>query len=47
MLLKTSKFYHLTKKMERQKNQTTGPLVPFRMFQKFMKDICLIKFVGS
>ena len=31
--------------MEAQKNQTIDPLVPFRMIQKFMKDLCLIKFI--
>ena len=29
--------------MEEQKNQTIGPLASLRMFQKFMKDACIIK----
>ena len=29
--------------MEKQKNPTIGPLVSFRMFQKFMKDPCMFK----
>ena len=29
--------------MEKHKNPTIGPLVSFRMFQKFMKDPCMIK----
>ena len=45
MLLKNPKFDHYTKKEEEQKNQTIGPLVSFRMFQKFMKDPCMIKFI--
>ena len=31
--------------MEEQKNQNIGPLVSFRMFQKFMKDACMRKFI--
>ena len=31
--------------MEEQKNQTIGPFVSFRLFQKFMKDACMIKFI--
>ena len=42
MLLKKPKFGHFTKKMEEQKNQTIGPFVSFRMFQKFMKDAWLV-----
>ena len=34
----------LYKKMEEQKNQTIGPLESFPMFQKFMKDACMIKY---
>ena len=45
MVLKKSKFDYFTKRMERQKNQTISPLLPFRMFQKFMKDPCMIKFI--
>ena len=45
MLLKKPKFDQFTKKMEEQKNQTIGPLVSFPMFQKFMKDACMIKFI--
>ena len=37
ILLKKSKFDYFTKKMEKEKNQPIGPLVSFRMFQKFMK----------
>ena len=44
ILLKKPNFGHFTKKMEEQKNQTIGPLVSFQMFQKFMKDACMIKF---
>ena len=43
--IKKRKFDHFTKKMEEQKNQTIGPIVSFRMFQKFMKDACMIKFI--
>ena len=43
ILLKKPKFDHFTKKMEEQKNQTIGPLVSFRMFQKFINDACMIK----
>ena len=35
----------LCKKDEKQKNQTIGELVSYRMFQKFMKDPCMIKFI--
>ena len=35
----------LYKKMKRQKNQTIGPITSFLMFQKFMKDTCMIKFI--
>ena len=35
----------LYKKDGKTKNQTIGPLVSFRMFQKFMKDACMIKFI--
>ena len=45
MLLKKPKFDHSTKKMKRQKYQTIGPIVSFLMFQKFMKDACMIKFI--
>ena len=45
MLLKEPNFDHFTKMMERQKIQTTGPLVSFRMFQKFMKDAFMTKFI--
>ena len=45
MLLKKLKFEHFTKKVEVQKNQTIGPLVSFRMFQKSMKDACIFKFI--
>ena len=45
MLFKNPKFDHYTKKVEKQKNQTIGALVSFRMFQKFMKDACMIKFI--
>ena len=45
MLLKTPKFDHFIKKMEEQKNQTIGQLQSFLMFQKFMKDGCMIKFI--
>ena len=45
MLLKKPKFDQFTKKMEEQKNQTIGPLVSIRMFQKFMKDACMIKII--
>ena len=43
--LKKPKFDHFTKKMEEQKNQTIGPLVFFRMFEKFVKDACMIKLI--
>ena len=43
--LKKSKFDYFTKRMEKQTNQTKGPLVSFRMFQQFMKDHCMIKFI--
>ena len=33
------------KKDGRTENQTIGPLVSFPMFQKFMKDVCMIKFI--
>ena len=42
---KKPKFDQFTKKMEEQKNQTIGPLASFPMFQTFMKDACMIKFV--
>ena len=45
MLLKNPKFGHYTKKVEEQKNQTIDQLVSFRMFQIFMKDACMIKFI--
>ena len=45
MLLKKPKFAHFTKEMEGQKNQAIRPFVFFRMFQKFMKDACMIKFI--
>ena len=45
MLLKKPKFDHFTKKIEEQKNQTIGPFMSFSMFQKFMKDACMIKFI--
>ena len=31
--------------MEKHKNPTIGPLVSFRMFQKFMKDPCMMKVI--
>ena len=43
--LKKPKFDHFKKKMEEQKNQTIGPLVFFRMFEKFVKDACMIKLI--
>ena len=42
---KKSEIRPLYKKEEEQKNQTIGPLVSFRMFQKFTKDACMIKFI--
>ena len=45
MLLKKPKFEQFTKKVEEQKSQTIGPLMSFLMFQKFMKDACMIKFI--
>ena len=45
MLLKKPKFDHFPKKMDRQKNQTVGSLVYLRLFQQFMKDACMIKFI--
>ena len=45
MLLKYPKFDHCTKKVEEHKNQTIGPLVSFRMFQKFVKDDYMIKYI--
>ena len=36
---------YFTKKMEEQKNQNIGPLVSFRILQKFMKDACMSKFI--
>ena len=35
----------LCKKDGKTKNQTIGPLVSFRMFQKFMKDPCMMKYI--
>ena len=45
ILLRKSKFDHTIKKIEEQKNQSIGSLVPFQMFQKFVKDACIIKFI--
>ena len=45
MFLKKPKCKYFTKRMERQKNQTIGPLVSFRMDQKFLKDPCMIKLI--
>ena len=45
MLFKKLKFDQVTKKMEEQKNRTIDPLVSLPMFQKFMKDACMIKFI--
>ena len=45
MLLRKPKFDHFRKKMEEQKNQTTGLLVSFQMFQRIMKHACMIKFI--
>ena len=45
MLLKKPKFDQFTKKVEEQESQTIGPLVSFLMFQKFMKDAYMIKFI--
>ena len=45
MLLTKPKFDQFTKKMEEQNNQTIGALVSFPMFQKFMKDACMTKFI--
>ena len=43
--LKNPKVDNFTKKTEEQKNQNIGPLVSFRMLQKFMKDACMSKFI--
>ena len=42
---KKAEIWPLYKKDGRTKNQFIGPLVSFRMFQKFMKDACMIKFI--
>ena len=39
ILLEKPKFDHFIK------NQFIGPLMSFRMFRKFMKDACVIKFI--
>ena len=45
MLLRKPKFDHSIKKMEEQKSQTLGSLGSSQMFQKFIKDACMIKFI--
>ena len=45
MLSKKPKFDQFRKKMEEQNIQTIGALVSFPMFQKFMKDACMTKFI--
>ena len=42
---KKASINHFIKKTKEQKNQTIGPLVSFQMFQKFMKNVCMIKFI--
>ena len=45
MLLRKPKFDHSIKKMKEQKSQTIGSLGSFQMFQKSIKDACMIKFI--